>query len=55
MNVPAAIILICFFYTVTIIITIAIRNDSNIILRCYPLLMWTLTTLLAIIVVLNYH
>ena len=54
MNIPAAIILICLFYTVTIIITIATRNDSNAAIRYYPLLMWTLTSLLAAIVVLNY-
>lgn len=54
MNVPAAIGLICIFYTFTIVITAITRNESNIVLRVYPQLIWFLTTLLAIIFVLLY-
>lgn len=54
MNVPAAIGLICAFYTFTIVITVITRHESNIVLRVYPWLMWFLTTLLAIIFILLY-
>lgn len=54
MNVPAAIAIICVFYTFAIGIAAITRNESNVVLRVYPWLMWFLTTLLAIFFVLLY-